>query len=455
MLYYNKSIMEISLFRSTSLRLKPLARLFIILLISIHFLAGCSPGPAPIQETNPAMEQATHSVLPDSPTQEASPQQATSPTQSDQVADENAICIPRGDSSSILEGPFDTYPFAIQKFLNEGGWVDDLDKALYAAEIASLPVPVGVADITGNGFEEVVVSIFDPGSVNMPPAGMLLIYTCDRQEFRLIYQEDSQPPDGAPVIRFLQDLNADGVSELVVSSASCGAHTCFERVQVIGWDGSQFINLLEGDTDDLPYPTIYLEPSTKEGIYNLLISGSGFGSVGAGPQRNIMRIWSFDQDTQRWRVDSTQYEPSVYRIHILHDAGAAAKDGDYQQALMLYNRAISDTTLDDWVDPALEKAWISAFARYQLVAIYSLLDRDSFASTILGEMEKAYPQDSPQHGYFQMAAAYLDSFMEEGAEAGCAAAIEFVTAHPELLDPLGPQIFGYGNPAYTLEDICP
>jgi hypothetical protein len=455
MLYYKKSIMEISLSRSTPLQLKPPARLSIILLISISFLTGCSPESASIQGTIPAMEPATHSVQPDSPTEVASPQQTISPTQSGQIDDETAICIPRGDSGSLLGGPFDTYPFAIQQFLNRGGWVDDLDKALYDVEIASLPVPVAVADMTGNGFEEMVVSIFDPGSVHLPPAGMLLIYTCDRQEFSLIYQEDSRPIGGAPVIRFLQDLNADGISELVVSSASCGAHTCFERVKVIGWDGSQFINRLEGDTDDLPYPTIYLEPSTKEGIFNLLISGSGFGSVGAGPQRNITRIWSFDQNTQRWRVDSTQFEPSAYRIHILHDAGAAAKDGDYQQALMLYNRAISDTTLDDWVDPALEKAWISAFARYQLVAIYSMLDRITFASTILGEMEKAYPQDSQQHGYFQMAAAYLDSYMEEGAEAGCAAAIEYATAHPDILDPLGPQIFGYGNPAYKQEDICP
>jgi hypothetical protein len=401
------------------------------------------------------MELPTQPVLPDTATPAASPPQAPSPAQTGQDADETAICVPREDPGSLPDGRFATYPFAIQQFLNQGGWVDELDQALYAADIANLPVPVGVADMTGNGFEEVVVSIFDPSSAGLPPAGMLLIYACDRQEFSLVYQQDSGPANGAPVIRFLQDLNADGNSELVVSSASCGAHTCFERVQVIGWDGSQFIDRLEGDTDDLPYPDIYLAPSAEEGVFDLLISGSGFGSVGAGPQRNITRIWSYERDSQRWQVNSTHFEPSTYRIHILHDAGAAAKAGEYQQALMLYNRAISDTTLDDWFDPALERAWISAFARYQLVAIYRLLDRDSFASTILGEMEKAYPRDSPQHGFYQMAAAYMDNYMEGGSEAACAAAIEFVTEHPELLDPLGPQIFGYGNPAYTLEDVCP
>jgi hypothetical protein len=447
--------MEISLLKPTPFLLNPISLFSAIILVSAYLLVGCSPAIDPHLGTAPPIELPTHSISSGSPTPVDPTHTVPSPTKSETVVDETATCRSHGDPGQLSDGPFDAYPRAIQQFLNEGGWVEELAEALYSAGIANLPVPVAVADMTGDGFDEVAVSIFDPGSMSLPPAGLLLVFACDQGEYRLAYLEDSRPADGAPGIRYLQDLNADGISELVVSSASCGAHTCFERVQVVGWEEGQFINRLEGQTNDLPYPTIYLAPSAIDGIYDLYISGSGLGSVGAGPQRNIIRIWSYAQDIQRWQVISSRFEPSNYRIHILHDASAAAKDSNYQQALLLYHRAISDTTLDDWVDPALEQAWISAFARYQLVVIYTMQDRDALAGTVWGEMEKAYPPGSLQHGYYEMAAAYMDGYLEGGAEAGCATAIEYATSHPDLLEPLGPQNFGYGNPAYTSAAVCP
>jgi len=116
---------------------------------------------------------------------------------------------------------------------------------------------------------------------------------------------------------------------------------------------------------------------------------------------------------------------------------------------------ISDTTLEDWTDPALEQAWISAFARYQLAAIYTLQDRSTFAGVIIGEMEVAYPSDNPQYGYYEMAVAFMEGYLKGGAEAGCAAAVEYATTHPGILEPLGLQNFGYGNPEFTPEDVCP
>jgi hypothetical protein len=447
--------MEISLPRSILFLLKPTFHFIITLLVSAYLLAGCSPAADSQIGTAPPIDLPTHSVSPSSPTLATPTHTLPSPTQSETIIDDTTTCRRQGTPGPLPDGPFDAYPQAIQQFLNEGGWVEDLDEALYAAEIANLPVPVGAADMTGDGFDELVVSIYDPGSVSMPPAGMLIIYTCSQGKYRQIYLQDSRPLDGAPGIRFLQDLNADGLSELVISSASCGAHTCFERVQVIGWEGAQFTNRLGGETNDLPYPTIYLAPSANEGIFDLQITGSGLGSVGAGPQRNITKIWSYAEGSQNWQMVSSQPEPSNYRIHVLHDAGAAAKDSDFQKALSLYNRAISDTTLDDWLNPALEQAWIGAFSRYHLVVIYTMQERDAFAEIILGEMEKIYPLDSPQHGYYEMAVIYRDGYLEAGAESGCAAAIAYAASHPDILEPLGSQTFGYGNPTITPADICP
>jgi hypothetical protein len=450
--------MEISLYLSTSSLLKTGAQLLGIFLILANLTAGCSPGSETRSAAVPASISPTQTIVTGSPKPVELDQNEASSTPTEKAVQNIKTCVSQGDSSPLPNGHFELYPQAILQFLNEGGWVDELDEALYAAGVANMPVPVDAAEMTGDEFEEVVVSIFDPGSANMPPSGMLLIYTCHQNEYQLAYQEDSRPigpSTGTPGITFLQDLNADGTSELVASSRTCGAHTCFERVQVLGWDGREFINRLDGLTDDLPHPTVYLQPSGQDGIYDIYITASGVGSVGAGPQRNMTRYWAYNADTQRWQISSLTLEPSMYRIHVLHDALAATRDGNYQEALLRYNRAISDTTLEDWADPALEQAWISAFARYQLVAIYTLQDRPTFADVILGEMEDAYPPDSLQHGYYEMAVAYLSGYLKGGGEAGCAAAVEYATANPGILEPLGMQNFGYGNPELIPRDVCP
>jgi hypothetical protein len=452
MLNEKKSIVEIPLHRSVVSILKSISALF---LISACILTACSPASDQLPATAPTSAIPTQSDVLIPPTLVDSIDNSYSLAQPTQDADGAIACNPAGNAAPLLDGSFDTFPQAIRQFLNTGGSVEELAENLYALGIANQPVSVDAADMTGSEFEEVIVSIFDPGSTNLPPAGMLLIYSCIQQEYNLVYQDDSRPDGGAPGIRFLQDLDADDLSELVISSASCGAHTCFEQIQVVGWDGQEWINRLVGQTDDLPYPTIYIIPSENEEIYDLHVSGSGLGSVGAGPQRNITRIWSMDEDTRLWQISSLRLEPSNYRIHVLHDAVGAAKEGNYQQALMLYQRVVSDTTLDDWLDPALEQAWISAFAHYQQVVIYTILEREAFANTILGEMERAYPPESQQFGYVDMALSYLGGYLEGGKEKGCTAALRYATEHPGILDPLGQVTFGYGNPTFSPADLCP
>jgi hypothetical protein len=427
-----------------------------IIFLFVFILSACTSSPVsqpPTPLPNEISSTPTASPVPTAQLIETSTPLPVTP--GEKAFGEKRYCVPLGEPGPFPEASFDALPEAVLEFINNGGSPEQLADALYLAGFANLPEPTAAGDLTGEGIDEVVVSIFEPDSLTMPPAGLLLIYACDENAYRLAFQEDSRPSQGAPGIRFLRDLNADGRAELVVSSASCGAHTCFEQVQVIQWDGTQFRNHLEGETSDLPYPSIYLSPTGEDELYDLQVTGSGFGSVGAGPQRNVTRTWSFSEDTQRWQISEFRQEPSNYRIHVLHDARAASEMGDYQSALMLYNRVISDTTLEDWDNPQLEQAVITAFARYQMSVIYSFQDRDSFAGTILREMETAYPPGSPQRGYFEMAAAYIYAYQAGGAQAGCQAVQDFASGSPDLLDPLGPQTFGYGNPVFTLEDLCP
>jgi hypothetical protein len=367
----------------------------------------------------------------------------------------SAACVGEKSTGKIPQSPFDVYPSLIQDFLNSGATVSELDQALYDLGIASLPTSNAEADLTGDGMLDRVVSIFDPLSTNMPPSGKLMIYICQDRQLTLAYELASNPGEGAPGIRYLQDLNADRTAELVESAPACGAATCVESAQILSWDGETFRNRLEGVSNDLAYPSISMTDDDEDGIVNLEVTASGAGSVGAGPQRTILRIWTYRPGTQNWVTEGDIPGASSYRIHILHDADTLASRGDLENAVRLYQQAATDITLLDWADPALEQANLGAYGRYRLVVLYTQLSQSPFADAVLNEMERLYLRSSPQGAYLELAQAFVEGYQQGGISSGCQAAREYSEAHEvEILDPLGPQAFGYGNREYTPQDVC-
>ncbi len=68
-------------------------------------------------------------------------------------------------------------------------------------------------------------------------------------------------------------------------------------------------------------------------------------------------------------------------------------------------------------------------------------------------MQRAYPPDIPPHAFTEMAEWFLEAFQTGGEAAACEAARGYADANEE--DILAPLYFGYGNPTYEPEDICP
>lgn len=362
-----------------------------------------------------------------------------------------------GKSTQTLETTsFEKYPEAIQAFINSGATPEDLDKVLYEAGIENQPIGVASADLTGNGKMDFVVSIFNPSSENIPPSGKILIYVCENGRYLLGYEEESEKNWGAPGIRYLQDLNDDGGADLVESSPSCGASTCFEDVKVQEWNGSRFENRFEGSSTDLPFPDIRINGPGNDGFYQIEIVASGFGSVGAGPQRNISRIWSYHPDDELWIPGEDILGKSNFRIHILFDAESALNQGDYTEALQLYGRVIHDTTLDDWIDPAEERSNLTAYSLFKSAIVYILQGQSDFAQTTFKQLAAEFPDDTSQHAYTLMEDAFLNAYNDNNYSTACLAAREFAAIHEEqILTPLGSQSFGYANPDYKSNDVCP
>jgi hypothetical protein len=356
----------------------------------------------------------------------------------------------------LQQGSFPDYPQLIASYLNAGGDPAALNDQLYTGGVANQPVAAASTDLTGDGWLDEVVSIYDPASTTVPPAGRLLIYVCQDGQFELAYDQASAPGMGAPGIRYLQDLNNDGRAELVIGSPTCGASTCQEQVANLGFREGAFRNLLVGETTDLPEPDIRLSDPDGDRIFDLEIGGGSFGSVGAGAQRTLTRRWIYDPGTGLWDRSQDLPGPSGFRIHALYDADQAAQSGDYVVALRLYQRVISDPALAEYLNPEQEHANLVAYALFKQYVVQLLLHQTDQAEQSLVQLVESYPLASPGSAYVDLAKAFQQGYQSGGISAGCQVAQAYAAQHAEtILAPLGSSVYGYANPDYQPQDVCP
>ena len=312
--------------------------------------------------------------------------------------------------------------------------------------------PVWAEDVTGDGQRDVVVSYTN---LQQPPQGALLIFTCNGSQYILSHTVLSAEGGQTPRLLHIQDLNANGLHEVVYSSTQCGAHTCFEDLQILGWNNGVFEPLLAGSTADQPYPSFKLTDFDEDGIYDLEVVGTAIGSVGAGPQRDQINIWKYDSASSRWAVAEQTLASSPFRIHLVHDAEAAMDRGEYLIASLLFQQVIEDDTLIEWANEEQEYNTLAAYAYYKrIVAALFQSDRPG-GLALYGEMAEIY-EDSPQYGFVEMADAFLANSELISLEDSCTSAREYASSHPALvLDPLGSEVYGYANPDFAPADVCP
>jgi tetratricopeptide (TPR) repeat protein len=347
----------------------------------------------------------------------------------------------------IIEG-------SVLEYANQGASIGELSQALNAAGVANQPTAVLSGDMTGDGKNDLVVSVFDPQSKHIPPAGKLIILVCEGGKFGVEYEQPTPGMYGGPHLWYLQDLNADRKADLVDSLATCGAHTCFESLRVIAWGEQGFTNRLDGDTGELPYPLTEVRDLNGDGVYDIEVSGTGAGSVGAGPPRSVTWVFSYDTEDEFWHRSDVVLAEAKFRIHVVNDADALALEGNFREALIAYQRVLDDPELQDWVDPETERANLQAYARFKRVVIFLLLDQEQFAESAYQEMVNLYPSDTHQYGYLQMAEEFRRVFPQGGVSDACKAANAFAAAHQEaVLAPL--NAYGYGNSSYTAQNMCP
>jgi len=343
----------------------------------------------------------------------------------------------------------------ILDYLNAGGAPDGLGVALETEGLAPLEGPTFLAaDLTGDGLEDLAFAYLIPPDAEAAPGGVIVIFECIGQAYRPAFQETTEDASETPALHFAQDLTGDGAADLVAAHRICGAHTCFEQVSVLVWDGASFTNRLQGASDDLPYPEVEIVGPDEQGGTSLSVTGTSIASVGAGPYRQRTRAWSWDAAAQALVPGADVLLPSDFRIHALLDADQAALAGDYAEAQALYYRVVTDETLQDIEFSPSPRDNLIAYAMFRKVITYVLMSDLGDAQVAYGILQNSYPAGAPGHAYAELATAFWDVYSaSEDLPAACVAAQAHAAAHPS--DILGPLYYGYANPTYTEADICP
>ena len=426
-------------------------------ILFVLLLAGCSGRALGVGQSNadtqvPGNTEQVTEVPVESPQADPTSEPVQEETSPILPPSESAVCVLPADHPEMAYTDYQTFPQAILDHLNAGASPEELAVFLIVQGLGPEEQPVWAEDLTGDDVRELVVTVYE---ATKPPEGAMLIYDCVDEQYVLSYLDVSEQQAHAPELWHIQDINADGLREVVYSSTNCGAHTCFEDVEILQYQNGEYVSKLDSSTMEYPYPDIKLTDFDQDGIYNLEVVGTAFGSVGAGPQRDSINIWAYDHSSGTWKLGEQTLAASPFRVHVLHDAEAAMDRGEYLIASLLFQQVIEDESLLEWADPEAEYSNLAAYAYYKRIVAAVYLDDQGAAETLFEELEDLYGR-SNQYAYADMAEVFLADSETLGLEEGCSSAQQYAdTNQSVVLSPLGSAVYGYANPDFEPADVCP
>jgi hypothetical protein len=343
---------------------------------------------------------------------------------------------------------FERYPETIVAYLNDSqGDVDGLRETLRSWQALEHVTHLLRADVDDDGVGELLLVIVDRSleyGINLP--GDFLVVDIDGGDYSLAHSGGAQSPLLDPALLEVDDLNGDGHTELAFSSTSCGAHTCFTTVHILS-SGTGTYEDLTGEGIEMSYVDPSFSDWDGDGVPELIMHGGTIGSVGAGPQRERTEVYKWDGVA--YVLSETVYDYSNYLYFKVLDANQALLNGDYESAAALYREAIDSDYLVTWMEES-EREKLSAFSRYRLSLTYLILGDEDQARSVRDELLV----EQPNNVYAQVVTTLWQAY-EEGASLSyaCKQVGFFAAEHPETANVLSD--YGYGNPTFTPEDVCP
>jgi hypothetical protein len=323
------------------------------------------------------------------------------------------------------------------------------------------------------------------------PVDYINVYSCDHGTYTILFE---RPIFYGTAHVTIQELNRNGIQELVLSFNSC--EWC-RAVSVFEWDGEEFKSLVQDwyidpfdeelvsqDFTELPgYASVSLKDIDSNGTFEILLQGGKpsylAGMSGReGPYREQTIVFMWNGEHYVWY--SRRFDPADFRFQTLQDADEASQRGEWDVAQALYQEVIYSDELASWKrevwDALIEENegtfsppnpgdmpfnpveydQLSAYARFRILLLHLLRGWNDDAETVFENLEMTYDVDSAGYPYVEMAEVFWSIYTTSvDIGEGCSAAIEFIQRSPELLLPLGSSDHGLFTIQYEAYMMCP
>jgi LysM repeat protein len=344
---------------------------------------------------------------------------------------------------------FAGYPAQINAVLNApNGGAEAVSSFLQECG-AQIENGVQIGDWTGDGVSDFVIIYSNPAQADGARQTDLIIFNGSDGGFVEAYRAKAA---GEVTLFALSDINSDGQPDLAWVDRTCGASTCFDTVEVLSWDGSQWRDWTE-DSITMAYAEVTLAEQSPDGQgEEIVLDGGVYGSVGAGPQRSRTEVWGSIAGAPYRLLDRT-YAASSCLYHTVLDANEALLEGTaegFARAEQLYTQAATDQTLEQcWLrDDELEE--LRSFSLFRLALVSAYQGKSGAAADIIGGLTTSYPGSL----YDQVGQIWLAAYAQANdIGTACSAANQFATDNPAVYEILAD--YGYANPTFAAGDVCP
>jgi LysM repeat protein len=303
--------------------------------------------------------------------------------------------------------------------------------------------------LRGGSASDVVIALVDPQAGEGGPLGLLAVLGAGPLGWEVVYQSGLAADVN---LLALNDVNDDSNPDIVWSDTTCGARACFTTVHVSSYVDGDLRSWVNGSTT-LASASVSLEDVMPQGSgQELLIEGGVIGTVAAGPQRPMEATWASLAGGPYVLVQQ-RYAPSFCLYHHILDADAAMQSGpqdSYAAAIGAYRSAADDARLVAcWVRPN-EVDELRAYALYRLAMAHAYAGDRTAAGAVVEELARRYPNDP----LAELARLWWLSYRTAQDDAAACAVVEaFARRNPDTWQRLAD--FGFANPAYTVEALCP
>ncbi len=306
---------------------------------------------------------------------------------------------------------------------------------------------VTFTDIDGDGNREAIFALTAESPQTGHIMGTLLILTPTDGSYTPLFQKHVE---GGIDLLAAKDVNKDGRTDILWREVTCTGANCTTTVNVESWDPDKknLVEFSEG-VISMTNADVWLEDVDNDGVQEIVLHGGIIKAIGAGPQRAWKEIWD-SVGGKPYVLSRRVYDPSPCLYHWVLDGNYALQNGDFEKAIQIFQRVVSDPELTPCWLRAFEEQELRSFGWFRLAQAYAYAGQPDMVRSVVHQAQTAYPNAL----YVQALNVWYQAYEESHDPAkACRTLDPFVKDNPELWRMLSD--YGFANPTFGPADVCP